>query len=304
VGTLLLALSRRQTWAVYGDDPTSFVPRQLFNIGCVSRHAVTPALGGVFWLSENGAYFFDGSSPSYVSEGVRGLLKLSPTSSAVLPKDQIAACGFFANMTWYLAFPTLGYALSYFPITGKWLSSLPYAPADTAASAYIPAHPNQATLFSGNYGNDFNEVVAARFGAPAKVDWLFADPNYDLGNPQTATWNGPLSVSAKPSYEKQYRYLTLHVPPGTLGTAVVTLQVDSKPPVVWSIPDLSTTTRQIKGIGTTATTPGGTASGGVRGFMASLSVSVTGLAGKPAPQIWNVVCWGSMPPDRNLIIPA
>jgi len=45
-GTVLVAFTIRETWAVYGDDQSTFVQRELFNIGCTSRHSITMAGGG------------------------------------------------------------------------------------------------------------------------------------------------------------------------------------------------------------------------------------------------------------------
>lgn len=56
VGTLLLAIKNRETWAVYGDDPSTFIQRNIFNIGGVSGASITPFLGGIGWLTHNGAY--------------------------------------------------------------------------------------------------------------------------------------------------------------------------------------------------------------------------------------------------------
>ena len=104
----------------------------------------------------------------------------------------------------------------------------------------------------------------------------------------------PFSRSNKPRNEKQYTVITLDLPPLQYGKATVTLQIDNKAPIVWTITDLSVDTHFIKTIGT----PGqGTIP---RGYMAQLSVSVTGAAGKPAPQIWAVTVWGIMPLDRTL----
>lgn len=300
VGSWLMAFSRRQEWTVYGDSPSNFLARQVFNIGCVSRHAVTPTTGGIFWLSENGAYWFDGSSPQFIDGTIRGLLQAQPGSPAVSVYDQRQATGFFSNLTWYLAFPTLGYTLSYATVQGRWLSMLPYAPAAPAAVAYTPAYPSQYSS-TGTLGG-INEVVAARGSKSTSIDWLFADPNNDLGSPQSCTWNGPVTFCGddKDSLEKIFSHLTL-TGPAQPGSAIVTLTVDdgvqssTSNVFEWEIPDLSVNTRFITSVGDGV-------GGNLRGFTAQLSVELTGVAGQPAPQLWRVVAWGTM--SRNLVIPA
>ena len=295
IGTWLMAQSKRQTWSVLGDDSSTFVARLVFNIGIVARHSGTDANGGRYWLSENGPYFFDGSAPKYIGDGIRGLLTANPTSPAVSVVDQQQACGFFANMTWYLAFPTLGYTLPYFMDDGEWLGSLPYAPAAAAAVSFTPAYPSMYVV--GFAGIDVNEVVAARLSPPGMIDFWFVTPNSDLGAFQTFKWYSPITHSGEPKSEKQYRFLTLDVPPGQLGSAEVTLTVDNQTPFVWNIADLSKSTRPIQSVGAVV-------GGELRGFMGQLSIEVTGLANEPAPQIWGCTCWGKYPPDRALQMPV
>ena len=303
VGTILCALKKREFWAVYGDDASSFVQRELFKIGAVSKWAVTFAIGGVFWLSENGGgpYWFDGSTPTYKGERIRGWLRPlpmtpgTPASAGIAPYDQSQATSCFSNLTWYLCFPTLNQSIGYHTVSGEWTSILPYAPPNPAAIAYEVANPNSFG------GIEMNEVVAARKELSGQVDWWFADTNLDLGKPQTFSWTCDLEDKPGENFEKWYRYLTL-TGPIQPGSAVVTITVDPgmmpAKSFTWTIPDLTTTTRQITGIRNTGT------SGGLRGFMAQITVTVTGVAGQPAPQIWGVTAWGSVPPDRNLVLPA
>jgi hypothetical protein len=293
VGTVLVALKKRETWAVYGDgsDNNPFIQRQLFNIGCVSTKSVVPAVGGVFWLSENGVYFFDGSAPQYNSEKISNHLRSIPGLPGISPTDQTQSVGCFSDLTYWICFPTLGFSLGYFTVSGEWSGNVPYAPAYTSAMTFTPANP------SSFGGRDLNEVIAVRSDKKTEIDYWFDDPSNDLGQPQVFSYTGPLSTSKKDSWEKIYRYVTL-VAPIQQGTAEVTLTVDpgSNPAKTFVATfDLSKTTRQISGI---SDSEGNL----MRGFLASLSVSVTGVAGQPAPQIWAVSAWGM--PERNLVVPA
>lgn len=297
-GTFLMAFSRRQTWAIYGDAPANFLARQNFNIGCVSRHSVTPTTGGIFWLSENGSYWFDGSTPQYIDGGIRGLLSATPTSPAIQLSAQMQSTGFFSNMTWYLAFPTLDFTIGYYTVTGKWLSQIGYAPAGPAAVAYTPAYSNMYAPIAG-YGG-VNEVIAARKTLTTSVDWWFADPNFDLGGAQGVEWVGPATYCGedKDGWEKVFSHITVTAP-AQPGTVVVTLTVDPNSPTAKTRTfnfDLSKGTRQISSVGD--------GQGGVlRGFIAQLSVFMLGAANpNPAPHIWKVTAWGTM--SRNLTIPV
>lgn len=299
-GTILLAFTHRQTWGVYGDAPSDFLQRELFNIGCIAPYSITSVIGGVYWLSENGVYFFDGSSPSYNAAKITNYLRPIPgyaglpSSPGISVATQIMACGSFRNLTYYLHFPTLQQSIGYNSVTGEWTGVLPYAPVTPSAICTVPANPASTTGF------EWDEVLAARTaagGVTSAVDWYFSDPSLDLGLPQACTWTGACSSAPETSFEKQYRFLTT-TGPIQKGAAVVTLVVDpgSGDPlktVEWTIPDLSTTPRQIKSLGY----EGGT----LRGFMAQLTVELQGVEGQPAPQLWDVSVWGIVPPDRNLV---
>lgn len=299
IGTVLGSWSRRQTWATYGDDPTNFLPRQIFNIGTVSRHSVTPTTGGVLWASENGPYFFDGSTPQWIAEGVRGLLQANALGLAIAQYDLARSIGVFANMTWYWSFPTLGYTLSYYMPTGTWLSKLPYSPAGFAGSSFTPAYPTVYTAngaASGAYGG-VNEVIATRLGSPSKVDWWFASADTDLGLPQVFSWSGPLSWSEKVSAEKVFDKV-LVAGPTCSGMAWVTLTTDPGAPTATASTmafNLALGTRQIQSVGD--------GQGGlVRAFLGQLSVTASGIAGQAAPQLWHVGGYGTI--GRDLVIPV
>ena len=303
VGTILVALKQREFWAVYGDDPSSFIQRPLFGIGAVSRHGGCSFNGGWGWITEGGPYFFDGSAPAFTTDKIKDYLQPIPGPGimgtvGVPPAAQASAAAVFHDLTWVLAFPPLesvawaGQSITYDTVSGEWLSTLPYYPNTPSAIDFARTQPNQVT----GGGNVWGAVVVGR---GAFLDWWFADLNNDLGTPTVYSWQGPFTESKMPGSQKIYRFLTLHVPPKSQGAATVTLQVDTQDPFVWEIDDLSTATRHIKTMSISDE------SGGMmRGYMAHLSVSVQGVAGEPAPHIRRIICWGTVPPDRTLNPPT
>jgi hypothetical protein len=311
VGTQLVAFKKHETWVVYGDNSPGganpFIQRQLFTIGAVSTGSITPAVGGVFWLSEHGVYFFDGSAPQYDTKRITSYLRSVPlTVTAASVTDQAASTGFFAGLCWYLSFPTLGYTLIYDTVGGEWVGRLPYATQSAYAIDYTVSAPasNYQNL-SANTGS-FNEVVVAR---GTFLDHWLADPNLDLGNAQTCSFAGAQTDSGQSSYEKQYRYVTLLAPIQN-AVAIVTLNVDNgvSPAKIYTVQfDLSGTGAQSTWQTQDRQTPRhiaaiGDGSGGIlRGYLASLTVFVTGT-GSTAPQVWSASVWGQIPPDRNLVM--
>ena len=304
VGSVLAALAKQEFWGVYGDDSTSFVQRTLFNVGCQSRHSVTPAVGGLFWVSENGPYFFNGAAPEYIGAALRGLIQPNPASPPIAVADLQNSTGSYANLIWHLSFVGLKTTYSYDIEEKIWLSALPYAPQAAGAISTVSAYPNTYSP-TGVLGG-VNQVIAARYyngvsGPKAALDFWFNDPNNDLGTPGYVQWTTPYTHSQKPAYEKTYEFITLYVPPGTQGSATLLLIVDGKnyvetnPPstATWMISDLSTNTRFIKTLGTQGSM--------IRGYTAQLQLTLTGRAGYAAPVLYEVIVWGNMPEDRKLV---
>ena len=74
-GSLLVVFKRRETFCLFGDSPQEFQQslREGFAFGAYGADAVTPAEGGVFWLCDSPIdfFFFDGNTPSPISEDIR-----------------------------------------------------------------------------------------------------------------------------------------------------------------------------------------------------------------------------------------
>lgn len=260
--SFLMAFCERSSWVTYGDDETTFIARKLFTIGCQSRYSITVGEENVYWLSESGAYLFNGAAPQYISEPIRNtLFNLSAS-------DRQAAVGTYANKTWYLSFPTLNQTYAYWTQTGDWFGPLAYG---TNAAYFVPANP-------ATYGNasQINEVTAARTGTTF-IDAWFAGGEVDLGSPQGVTWTSALTDSGHSEAEKEYSFIGILAPIQT-GFATVTLTIDpgTNPAKTYSwVFDLSAqTTRQLRSVPPD-----------FRGFMAQLSVTFNSIVDASQPLI-------------------
>lgn len=199
VGGMLLALKRKSIWAITGDTPADFITQHLFDIGCISTQSITQAAGLVFWLGEQGAFSFDGSSaPNYLSKGIKSFL------DGLSIHDRKAAVGFYENQTWYLSFPFQGVTWCYYLPTQEW-------------------HQLPISCGAAWFDGESLQLQGARFGTKFVDTWFAAET--DLGNPITSTLTTKPEDSGHPEFAKQYTYVLVEAPVQT-GTLSVTIQCD------------------------------------------------------------------------------
>lgn len=283
--------SRRATYVLYGDDPTTFVVRKMSDKGCIAPLSPAVCKNVEARLTDEGVYLFDGQSDVYISEPIRQLLDLySPTNKA-------QAQGWYANRAYYLSLPSSGGStvlspataapatfVYYFP-TQQWYI-LPYA---TSAAYAVPSESSWVGA------QQYQEIVAARWNTAAGTGSLYIDSwqvgDSDLALPVTATWTGPVTDSGLPGTIKTYTHVVVNAPiqQGVTATVTLTLDPGSSPSKVyaWNF-DL--------GLGPTLIAEVPTYGAGNLGVLASLTVSVTNtLNPAPAPaMLYSVQCFGTM----------
>jgi hypothetical protein len=282
VGSYLMCCKRRETWLVYGNGTTAspFTQQRIFDFGTQSIRSVTACVGGAFFLTENGVYFFDGNTPQYEETKFR---TVNTDALNIRTNDSIRAVGVFSNMTYYLFYPTLGKGYGYNTITGEWMSELEYAPCNENAISFTPAE----NVTNASNTSLINRVVSARYGLPSAVDFLFADPVNDLGSPQNVVFAGPDTDAPGTDFKKEYTCLTVYAPVQQ-GFVNVDLTVDGNLALTKSF-DLSAQRPLI-------------ANFHAQGFSAQITVTVQST-GTTVPEIWKVQVWGINPPSRRLGTP-
>lgn len=195
-GSILCALKTQSFWIVEGDTPAEFIARRAFDIGCMAANSITSAEGGVFWLAPQGVYFFNGASPSYISEPIRALLEAASWT------DRQNAVGSYRDRTFYLSVGSTTFC--YYTPTQQWYTR-PYG-ATLALSA--PFNQNQLLFLEGSTLYSMEASAAT-----------------DLGGPITATWQTEVSDSGAPGVLKEYRLLQV-VAPNQPGKVQITLTLD------------------------------------------------------------------------------
>lgn len=297
VGTTLIAKMHRLNWVVWGDGVSSggtianpYIIKPITTHGLASQYAILPALGGEFSITRSGdVYFYEGNGPEYVSEDIRGALKLTSINANVNATDLTNACLSYSNQVLYVSFPTKNFTLGYDLISKSWTSQLPYAPATSAGIYSTPGNP---TTYAGNA---LDEVIAVRHGVPAAVDWWFADPNSDLGSFMLYSWTTPQGDSGKSDYMKWYKIVRITAPKQQ-GAVTVSVTVDNgdDPSQTFSRTfDLSKP--QIK---QTKVLKGHTES--AIGYLATMTITVQGVAGQPSPYIEKVEVFGVL--GKHLLV--
>lgn len=270
---------RRSIWILYGDDPSTFLPRKMTGVGTVSSGSITVcgADGDIdAWLSEDGPYLTDGTTLKYIGEPVREYLAAIPQT------DWVKSEGWYANRTWYLSFPDTGVTLRYYLPKGKWLAPLPYA---TNAAYAIPSE--SASLGTAR----LQEIVGAEPGTK-KLDYWANTDALDLGAAFICTWQSPLTDSGAPGVTKAYQWITVNAPlqpAGVILSATLTIDQSGSKTYTWSF-DLS------QGPTLIATVPPD-----FTGYMAqlTLSASTANVAGSVPLVIYSAEVHGSI--ERNLV---
>ena len=250
----------RSMYILFGNDPSNFLVTKAFDIGCVSAQSVVNAQGIVFWLSEQGVYQFDGSSPLYIGEKVRSLIDSVPVA------DQQNSVAWFADRTYYISFPVKGFTIGFHLPTQQWTTPINFA-ASAATSQVTESAPSGIV-------QRHNFVAAGRAGLPFIDEWFAQDG--DLGNPVLATWQGGITDSGTPWQRKTYHFVSLNAPVQT-GTCQVLLAVFdfANNPQTYALTfDLSLGPNQNQAIPQAA-----------RGFSAQLTVTIASVYKKPGPPV-------------------
>lgn len=285
--------SRRATFVVYGDDPSTFIVRKMSDIGCIAPNSVAVCKNIEARLTDEGVYLFDGQNDTYISEPIRAILSL------LMPTNLAQAVGWYANRSYYLSVPGTGGStvispttgapctfVYYFP-TGQW-RILPYA---TNAAYSVPSED------APQGSAQFQEIIAARYITSPAGPTLFFDSwdnaDTDLGSAISGYWNSPVTDSGLPETIKTYTHVTINAPiqPGVSATVTLTIDPGSTPAKVytWTF-DL--------GLGPTliAEVPVGTNGAGNLGYLAFVSVETTNTVyPNPLPTvIYSVSVYGTM----------
>lgn len=101
IGSELVLFKSNNLYKVWGDTGAEFTVYPIADIGCMAVNSIVPFEGGVGWLAPQGVYFYNGGTPSYIGESVRGIID-------GLTFAQIQACqAFYRERTYYLSFPNV-----------------------------------------------------------------------------------------------------------------------------------------------------------------------------------------------------
>jgi hypothetical protein len=285
IASVLLFWTTEVMYILYGNSPATYLFQKFADIGCLSMNSVAYATTensiGVFWMSENGIYFTDGQRIQYVSDSIRSVI------DGLTIRDRFTCCGFYSNHAYYISFADLGQTWGYKTTTGEWFGPIPYT---TANAISIPANPRIGPDGFTLGTSGMNQVTAVRPNSLFVDAWL-DQVDTDLGSPQTVTYQSLDQAGGNPHMEKEWTHVAIvHKQQSTSINCTVTVQADDDPTKTCSVTfDMSQGPVQI---GTLSYE--GVGSGPLRGYIASMKISFTTVAGNAtAPiQIKNVTVYG------------
>jgi len=257
LSSVAILFKKRSTWIVYGDDPSTFVPRKMWDLGCVGPAAFSVCEDVFCWVSESGAYMSDGSTKTYIGEPMR--LAWAEYADYILN----AAICWYGNRTWFVKIGVTVYR--YYLPKGVWL------PPQTTGAGQIAAVASTISDIGPNnqQGDPFNAMVVATSSTLSY--WEGADGAASgIGN---AEWITPISDSGEPGVEKEYQWIVVNGPiqPGAVLQVVVESQGYGGTRQATAKFDL--------GLGPTLVSECGDVNGALTGFMAQMTITLTPPAG-------------------------
>ena len=220
-GSILILFKRRSCYVLFGDSPAEFQQglREAFDIGAVAQNSIVAKEGGVFWLSDEplGFYFFNGNSPSYISQDIwQSLVALRDAGELPLCCSQYDGEGHILYASWppsensnSPAYET-GVTFCYSTTEQKWFT-LPYG-----STVLFRGPLNQSAVGIAQQTDVKNNIWTLSYLRAAYQD---------LGADVTGVWQTGVSVGTRRGVNKIFKNIVL-MAPSQPADATVQLFVD------------------------------------------------------------------------------
>lgn len=206
IGSQLILFKSRSTYQVTGSTNADFQVNKLFDIGCRSRRSICTAYGVCWWISKQGIYQFDGSTPINLSDGNFQQSNIKSVIDSLLDVDFADVTSFVYDRMVHFCFPT-------FNNTYLW---------DLRSQGWYPIGFALDQVYF-DIESDI-PVIGTNLEVAGQIDQWFAAPG-DFGNPITAFLFSRITDSGTIEDTKDYRYIELQAPVQS-GTAVISTIVD------------------------------------------------------------------------------
>jgi hypothetical protein len=195
IGGQLVLHKSKTTYAVFGNTDSNFLANKLFDIGCRSLRSACTAYGLDWWVSRQGIYFYDGSSPTNISDGGYQQSNIKAILDGLTDADLAQATSFVYERMFHVSFPTLNKTYLYDLRSKNWYQmgwALDQVSFNLESTLYPVLGTNLETLY--------------------QIDTWFAAPG-DFGQPIISQLTSMISDSGQVAASKIYRYVEIEAVP-------------------------------------------------------------------------------------------
>lgn len=206
IGSQLVLFKSRSTYQVTGSTNADFQVNKLFDIGCRSRRSICTSYGVCWWISKQGIYQFDGSSPTNLSDGGFQQSNIKSIIDSFSDTDFSDVTSFVYDRMVHFSFPT-------FNKTYLW---------DLRSQGWYPMGFALDQVYFDLESD--TPVIGSDLQSAGQIDLWFSGPG-DFGNPILAYILSRVTDSGTIESTKDYRYIELQAPVQT-GTVTISTIVD------------------------------------------------------------------------------
>jgi hypothetical protein len=206
IGSQLILFKSKSTYQVTGSTSADFQVNKLFDIGCRSRRSICTAYGVCWWISKQGIYQFDGSSPVNLSDGGYQQSNIKSIIDSLNDTD-------FSDVTSFVYDRMVHFSLPTFNTTYLW---------DLRSQGWYPLGFALDQVYFDLESD--TPVIGTDLQVSGQIDQWFSGGG-DFGNPITAYILSRITDSGKIEGTKDYRYIELQAPVQT-GTVIISTIVD------------------------------------------------------------------------------
>jgi len=207
IGTQLVLFKNRTIYNITGSNDADFQVNKLFDIGCKSAKSICTAYGVCWWISRQGIYQYDGSSPQNISDGnfqasnIKTILDGFSSST-----DLIDCTSFVYDRMVHFCFPTVNQTFLF----------------DLRAQGWYPLNW-AADQVDFDIESDI-PIIGTNLQTVGQIDQWFAAPG-DFGGTIDSFLISRITDSGNIHATKEYRYLELQAPVQN-GQVVATVIID------------------------------------------------------------------------------
>lgn len=217
IGTQLVLMKTKTTYNVTGSTDADFQSNKLFDIGCRSSRSICSAYGVCWWLSKQGIYQFDGSSPQNLSDGVFQQSNIKSVIQGLALSDLLLCTSFVYDRMVHFCFPSINTSFFWDLRSQGWYS--------------ISWALDQVVF---NLESEV-PVVGTNLQSVGQIDQWFAAPG-DFGQSIDSYIISRITDSGNIASTKEYRYVELQAPIQN-GTVTISTIVD---PGALQVTDITT----------------------------------------------------------------